>query len=248
MSNMTTEKRERKLKTISGQIVQVKVVRFKDSSKEFEEMFPVVEIENVSLNDSFMQYNPKTSQEKRVKSSIIKAKETGMRNFRKAAMDPSFADDDKTIIYCTGKKPAVGGLGNFWDEIFKNFIPEKNSRLIDDLEKDVSLGVLIKYLVEKRKYKVRKAWKTVCVNSKDIAHCDNSKDAKHEFEETGSRPIGKWFDLGNTCKIVKKREGSGYLIFGTCYDYKNGNLADVSDIGFPYDDCNLSVGELVMDV
>ena len=44
------------------------------SSKEFEKMFPVVDIENVSLEDSFMQYEPETDQGNRVKTSIIEAK------------------------------------------------------------------------------------------------------------------------------------------------------------------------------
>lgn len=79
----------------------------KYGSKEFEEMFPIVDIENVSLEDKFLQYEPKNDQENRVKASIIKAKEIGMKNFRIPAMDPSLTEDEKTIIYCAGKRPAV---------------------------------------------------------------------------------------------------------------------------------------------
>lgn len=147
-----------------------KKVQLQAGSKEFEEMFPIVDIENVSLQDSFMSYEPANNLEERVKSNIIRAKELGMKNFRKPCMDPSFADDGETIIYCAGEKPAVGKSALWWNENAPKFMPEKNSRQIDDLEKDVSLGIIIKYFVEEEKYKVKDAWKAVCVNSEEIGH------------------------------------------------------------------------------
>lgn len=227
-----------------------KKVQLQAGSKEFEEMFPIVDIENVSLQDSFMSYEPENNLEKRVKSNIIRAKELGMKNFRKPCMDPSFADDGETIIYCAGEKPAVGQSAVWWNENAPKFMPEKNSRQIDDLEKDVSLGIIIKYIVEEEKYKVKDAWKAVCVNSKDIGHYYNSKNSKGDFERTCSRKVGKWYDLGNTCKIVKRRGALGFVLFGGNYgnfgyDFPlaHANTLDYSNDGY----CN-SVGEIVLDV
>lgn len=219
-------------------------------SQEFEEMFPIVDIEGLSLEESFMQYEPQTSNEKRVKASIIKAKEIGMKNFRIPAMDPALDDDGETIIYCAGRKPAVGKSPQWWYKNAPKFMPSKNSRLKDDLQADVVLGVMrIKCLVEEG-YQVVEAWKAVCVNSKDLGHYWNSKNAKHEFETTGSRQIGKCFDLGNTCKIVKKREASGFVLFGGSYNLCSSGypLADADSINGPFSGCNGSVGELVLDV
>lgn len=224
-------------------------VQLQAGSKEFEEMFPIVDIENVSLQDSFMSYEPENNLEKRVKSNIIRAKELGMKNFRKPCMDPSFADDGETIIYCAGVKPAVGQSAVWWNENAPKFMPEKNSRQIDDLEKDVSLGIIIKYLVEE-KYKVKDAWKAVCVNSKDIGHYHDSKNPKGDFERTGSRKVGKWYDLGNTCKIVKRRGASGFVLFGGDY-FNRGDyfpLADACTFCNSVDAYFDSVGELVLDV
>lgn len=221
------------------------------SSKEFEEMFPIVDIENISLKDSFMQYEPKTDRGKRIKKSIIKAKEIGMKNFRIPAMDPSLDDDGKTIIYSAGRKPAVGKSANWWYKNAQKFMPNKNSRLRNDMEHDVVLGVMqIKYLVEEKGYKVEDAWEAVCVDSKDLGHYRNSKNAKNKFETTGSRQIGKCYDLGNTCKIVKKCGASGFVLFGGDYrnDSDNYPLADAGSINNPNNDYNNSVGELVLDV
>ena len=229
----------------------IPVLKWECNSKEFEEMFPIVDIENVSLEDRFMRYQPKTSREQRVKESIIEAKRIGMKNFRIPAMDPSLDDDGETIIYCAGRKPAVGKSAKWWNENAPKFMPSKNSRLKDDLQADVVLGVMrIKYLVEEKGYQVAEAWKDVCVDSKDLGRYWNSENAKREYETTGSRQIGKGFDLGNTCKIVKKREASGFVLFGGCYCNFGDNcpLADAVSINDPNNNFNCSVGELVLDV
>ena len=219
--------------------------------KTFEEMFPIVDIENVSLEDSFMQYEPETERGKRIKASIIAAKRIGMKNFRIPAMDPAFDDDGETIIYCAGRKPAVGKSPEWWYKNAPKFMPSKNSRLKDDLQADVVLVVMrIKYLVEEKGYKVAEAWKAICDNSEKLGHYIYLKKGKHKFETTGSRQIGKCFDLGNTCKIVKKREASGFVLFGGSYCYGSFiyPLADAFSIIDPVDVYSFSVGELVLDV
>mgnify|MGYP006990127188 CR=1 FL=1 len=55
----------------------------------------------------------------------------------------------------------MGKSADWWEENAPKFMPEKNSRPIDDLEKDVWLGIIIKELIDEG-YKVVKAWKAVC--------------------------------------------------------------------------------------
>lgn len=187
-------------------------VKPKMSSENFERMFPIVDIEGISLEDDFMKYKPITDREKRVWRSIAKAKNIGMKNFRIPAIDPSLDVDGKRIIYHLGRKPALGKNVGWWHEKALEFMPSKNSRIRDELEHDVVLGVMvIKCLVEEG-YTVEDAWKEVCANSKNLGHYRDSKDAKNTLETTGSRRIGKCFDLGNTGKFVKKRDSSSDFI------------------------------------
>ena len=220
-------------------------------SKEFEKMFPIVDIEGISLEDEFMQYEPQTDNEKRVKASIIEAKKNGMRNFRIPSMDPSFDDDEETIIYCTGRKPAVGKSPIWWYKNAPKFMPSKNSRLKDDRQADIVLGVMrIKQLVEKEGYKVAEAWDAVCNDSKKLGHYWNSKNAKHELERTGSRQIGNCFDLGNTFKIVKDSVFSDFMSVGGYYNQNSSThpLAYMRRYSEnEYINCEYIVGELVLD-
>ena len=105
-------------------------------------------------------------------------------------------------------------------------------------------------MVEEEKYKVKDAWKAVCVNSKDIGHYHDSKNPKRDFERTGSRKVGKWYDLGNTYKIVKRHGALGFVRFGG--DYNDvGSFSPLASV-YTIDDSNYrykySVGELVLDV
>lgn len=219
-------------------------------SEKFEEIFPIVNIEDISLQDPFMQYEPETFWEKELKNSMIMAKKMGMKNFRKPCIDPSFADNGETIIYRVGEKPAVGKTVKWWKRKVPDFMPEKNSRILYDIEKYVSLGIIIRNLVEEEEYMIRDAWKIVCFNSKDIAHYRDSKDAKKYLEMTGSRAVGKWCDLGNTCKIVERYKKGGFAIFGGpyyCYgeQYPLANSGMVTSIDGVY---VTSIVEIRLDV
>lgn len=125
-------------------------------------------------------------------------------------------------------------------------MPEKNSRLITDLEKDVFLGVLIKYLVDEKMYEVETAWKAVCVNSKVLGHTRDWTEVK--FEHTGSIPIGEWYDLSNTLKLVKRHETFDFMVYGyRPKPYEAYALADSKEVNM-YNDYVNCVGEIVLDV
>ncbi len=129
-------------------------------------------------------------------------------------------------------------------------MPEKGSRIGTTKERIAFLGLLIKYLIEEKGYTISDAWKAVCDQSKDLGHYWDSDDAKHDFEDTGSRQVGEWYDLANTYKIIVDDEEGGFSLVGGNYDYYGYDypLADVNSIIFPNYEYFFSVGWLVLSV
>ena len=163
-------------------------------------------------------------------------------------MDPS--EENGKIVFKPGNRPAVGHSPMWWDETWKKFMPSKSSRSGTDLHWAASLGKLMKYLIDEKNYSEEDAWKAVCDDSRDLGHYCNSKDAKHDFEPTGSRKVGAFFDLANTSKILKKWETPGFLLAGGNYNYNSFDfpLVDLYTFFYPFNDYYYSVGWLVLDV
>ena len=212
-----------------------------------EEYFPVAKLSTLSLDDEFLKYEPETDNQKKFKERLVKAIKSGLSDIRVQRIDPSF-DDDGNICFCRGKKPAVGKSANWWKKKAEEFLPEHGSRMGLTKEKIGCLGLLIKYLVEENGYTLSNAWKAVCDQSKDLGHYWDSKNAKYDFEPTGSRQVGDWCDLGNICKITKDEEASGFSLVGGCYNFYGDfcPLTVVGSIYNPINDYNNSVGWLVL--
>lgn len=217
----------------------------------FEEKFPIVRASQLSLEDAFLKHEPTTDQQRRLKDSLIAGIKAGLKDFRCPAMDPSL-DEDVNLVYEVGEMPAVGHSAElFWAEKFKQFMPEKNSRMGTVRQHDALLGLLIKYLTEEEKWEVSEAWKAVCDDSKKLGHYWNSEDAKHDFEPTGSRKVWLFYDWANTCKIIAdNNSASAFWLGGGRYlDFSNDHpLADVDTIYCPDSNYNRSVAWLVLDV
>jgi len=217
----------------------------------FESKFLEVKVDEISLEDEFLKHNPENKIQERVKQSIVKAKEIGLKNFRRPVIDPSFVDDedDKTIVFTPGKKPAVKMTAFWWDKALKDFMPTKNSRFGTKIHYDVFLGTIIKYLIEQEQYNVVDAWKAVCDDSRKLGHYLNSENAVREFEPTGSRCVGKWFDLGNTCKILRD-DDSEFLLVGGYYnsDSESCPLADLQRDIDPFKRYPDGTGWMILDV
>lgn len=187
------------------------------AEKSFDERFPIVRASTLSLKDSFLKHKPQTNQQKRLMASITAGIKAGLKDFRRPAIDPSF-DNDGNIIYKEGERPAVGKSPKYWISEAKKFMPEKNSRMGSRLQYDAFLCLLIKYLIEEKGYKVADAWEAVCDNSRGLGHYRNSKNAKGEFEPTGSRKVWEFCDLANTCKIVTDENSAfGFSLVGGGY-------------------------------
>ena len=215
-----------------------------------ENVLVEVKIQSVTKADKFMRCKLKNVIGRRIKKHMEEAIDNEMKNFCIPAIDPSFADDGETIVYCAGRRPAVGKSPLWWYENAKLWLPERQSALCNEMEDDIVLAVMvIKPLVEMG-YEVDQAWLAVINDSKEIGHFCNSLMAKYDFEATGSRKLGDIYDLGNTGKIVKKEgirklemRGGNFTSNGkTC---AIGKAITINDFQKPY---NFSVGRIRADV
>lgn len=208
----------------------------------------LVEASKLSLDDKFMQYKPEEgTNEARFKESLTNVIQSGVSDFWRPNMDPSFDETGESICYVAGKGPAVGKSKNWWKEVAKKV------GLQEGTEKQyiAFLGCLIKKLVEKG-WEVSQAWYAVCSDSRKLGHYRNSAHAKYGLELTGSREVCDFYDLGNTCKILAEDEeekvggfwiaGGHFNMYSHCFP-----LADlVLDNNVNYDG-NFCVGWLVVN-
>lgn len=226
----------------------VNLEEIKGTQEYIDKYFPIAKASTLSLKDEFLKHEPETEKQRKFKKALISAIKLGLSDFRAQRMDACF-DEEGNICFKAGMKPAVGKLSvKDWKRVAKEFMPEKGSRLGTTKERIAFLGLLIKYLIEEKGYEVKDAWKAVCDQSKDLGHYWDSENAKHDFEDTGSRQIGEWCDLANTCKITEDDEAGGFSLVGGNYN-NNGNnypLADVNSINNPNNVYNNSVGWFVL--
>ena len=181
--------------------------------------FVLIPASTLSLTDKFMHHTPKNEEEKVFKKILTQVIRSGVSDFYRPKLDPSF-DGEGKICYQAGLKPAVGKSYNWWEKNAKDFWPERSSRLGTMSEYVVFLGVLIKKLVE-RGWSIGNAWNAVCNDSRKLGHYCNSEGALHDFELTGSREICGFCDLANVYKIlaVENEEVDGFGIAGGVYNY-----------------------------
>lgn len=192
----------------SKEPVAATVVQEKTANTDLTDAFVFVEASKLSLEDEFMKYNPRTEREKTFKKQLAEVIKSGVKDFWAPKYDPSFNEAGTGICYVPGKKPAVRKSYNWWEKIAKEFCPERESHLGSKSERIAFMGIFIKELV-KSGWKVEDAWSAVCCDSKELGHYWNSKDAKHAFENTGSREVCGFFDNGNTYKILAYDEEAG---------------------------------------
>ena len=224
------------------------VVQEKTVVENLQDAFVLVEASKLSLRDEFMKHKPKTKREERFKKQLTDVIKKGVKDFWRPKYDSSFNEEGMGICYVEGKRPAVGKSYNWWHKAATAYCPERHSRLGTKSEYVAFLGVLIKKLVENG-WKVEEAWSAVCYDSKELGHYRNSENAKHAFEDTGSREICGFFDLANTYKILADdEEAGGFWLAGGRY-FDHGNFIPLADLGhYNNQDCDIgsSVGWLVL--
>ena len=231
-----------------NELVAAVVEQENTAAEKPQDAFVLVEASKLSLDDEFMKYEPQTKREKDFKKQLTDVIKKGAKDFWRLKYDPSFNEEGNGICFEAGKKPVIWKSYDWWNKAARTFCPERHSRLGSKSEYVAFLGVLIKKLVESG-WKVEEAWRAVCCDSKELGHYWNSKNAKHDFENTGSREICGFFDLANTYKILAEDEGNdGFWLAGGIYD-DDGNddpLAGFGHYNFRDFGHNFSVGWVVI--
>ena len=213
--------------------------------------FILVEAENLSLDDDFMKYVPRTYKEDVTKQLISETIRIGVKNFYRPKCDPSFSRDGESICFVPGNLPAVGKTITWWNFTAIRYSTERNSRLGTYIEYLAFLGVLIKKLVEEGN-SVEWAWNAVCNDSRKLGHYWNSRGARHNFETTGSRCVCGYCDLANTYKMLAKdMNAPGYWVVGGNYNFV-GYCAPLASFEpdrdlFSFNEINYIVGWVILE-
>ena len=203
-----------------------------------DDSFVLVEASKLSLEDDFLQYEPQTKAQEEFKKNLTSAIKSGVKDFYRPIYDPS-VDENGNIVFVAGKRPDVGHSYNWWVEAAKKYVSNRKIRLGTKNEYVAFLGVLIKKLIASG-WSAEDAWYVVCDDSKMLGHYWNSENAKHDFEETGSREVCGFFDLANTCKILARDDETGgfWLASGLCNHYSC--KYPLADLGFCYNRVSVS--------
>lgn len=213
-------------------------------------MFVLIEASKLSVDDDFMQYEPKNIRESSFKSKLERLiKSKIIPDFYCAKCAPSFSGDKEGIVFERFCEPAVGKSAAWWCSKAKAFCPERGSRLGTMDEYIAFLGCLIKNLSDNG-WGIKNAWDAVCSDSTELGHYWNSKDAKHKLEHTGNREVCGFYDLGNTYKVISDGgENNGFKLTGGNY-MQTGHrhpLLSISNVIDEWYNFNTSVGWVVLE-
>lgn len=218
-----------------------------------EHLFPVVEVESLTMGDRFLrEHVPRSRNEERIWRACESAVRYRTRNFRRNSISPSLNEEGK-IEFKEGLKPAVGKPARWWAENAKQVCLEKKSRLATVFDEDLFNGILIRYLIEQAGFTVSEAWKSVCKESAMLGNFWDSPGSPHALEPTGSRKIGRFHDFGNTCKIVCSLEDGSPFYYGgdywdLSYECPLGSLVRLPNDEVEKNTSDRSVGVIVMEV
>ncbi len=166
--------------------------------------------------------------------------------FRMAIMAPSV--DDYGNIYFRAKSPVgVGQTFEWWEENAKEFLPSYESDLATVQQQEFIEHYIIRELVGEG-MAVREAWEAVYQDSKAIGNYTDSKNHVNEHQLTGSRRVGKLFDLATPKRIIKGAKG-GLLQIGGGYDVSGATrpLGFVQKVNDKNAVTLMAVGQIVLN-
>ena len=125
--------------------------------------FVLVDVESLSIDDEFMKYIPRDEQEMLVKSSIVDAINSQVKNFYRPEFNWSRADTvpRRYTDWCEYPQFSV------WSKAAQSYDTSRNSRLGNYAEYCAYLGVLIKQLI-KEGMTVDWAWNAICSDRKKL--------------------------------------------------------------------------------
>lgn len=167
----------------------------------------------------------KTDREKRFLKNVEEALKRVGTDYWIATLEPSVAAG--RIYYSEGEEVGVGFSCEEWNQMAKEYAPERLSRLSNKFELFIWYALRI----------VNRLWTLdyVANNSSSAGNYLNAPGATHSMEKTGERVCGGYCDgQGNSCKIVT-HEGA-YAMVGGGYD-NSGDYYPVVGVNcssFPY--------------
>lgn len=213
-----------------------------------------VEASHLSVDDEFMNYEPRTENEIRVKKELVNLISKDMKDFYCTKIDPSFTLEGE-IAFRPGLVPAVGKSCGWWLENAKQLWPQRNSRLGTRDEYIAFLGTLIKTLVANN-WRIDKAWNVICNDSSEFGnyrrvrkHLIPKRARPPMIEPTGSVVFSGLGDFANVSKILAPSDenDSFWLASGTYNDF--GTDAPIASVKTADSDGNMlySVGWVVFD-
>ena len=96
------------------------------------EMF--VEASKLSLNDVFMQHEPRTDKEKKFKKALENVIRQGVKDFYRQRFDPSYSlmgpfGPTGSILFKSGRELNYNYCYRWWDITSRTYMPWRNSRL-----------------------------------------------------------------------------------------------------------------------
>ena len=162
----------------------------------------------------------KTDREKSFLTRVKEAVKAVNYDYWIANLEPSVTD--RKIYYAEGNAVGVGFSCNQWNQMAKEYAPERFSRLSNEHELYIWYALRI----------VNGQWTLdyVANDSSSAGNYRNAPGATHSMEKTGARKCGGFCDgQGNSYKIVT-REG-GYALVGGRYDF-DGICFPVADVSY----------------
>lgn len=199
--------------------------------------------------DNVLNYSSKNGDIQAFIGAVREVQEVGFEPFYRPVMDPSL--EDGNVVFKKWNKPAVGDSFNFWKQKAEEMpaVEGKKWHIGSEYQYYAFLTWLINQLVATGQG-IKGAIEAVVLDSKELGHYRNAKNALQNFETTGSREVCGVYDLANACKLLacSNEEAGGFWVAGGLY-YDNSNDSPLADLchGFDVDDYHYdSVGWLVL--
>ncbi len=180
-----------------------------------------IDTENEGFYDKVLNYPSENERIQDFIEAISEVKEIGIEPFYRPTMDPTL--ERGILTFRKGNQPLVRMTFDFWRRGIKDLHPfgEQNAwswKIGTEYQYYAFLTWLINQLVESGET-LDKAFYKVVLDSKELGHYKNSKNAKGMLEPTGSRKICGVYDLANTHKLLECSNKDGTMwIAGGSYD------------------------------
>ena len=169
--------------------------------------------------DTVLDFNTDNKEIRNFKKAVEDVKKAELTPFWRPVMDP--AKERFDVVYKEGNDPATGYSFNQWRQIASEMpaVEGKTWKVGTVYQYNAFLVWLINQLVESYGWSSKKAIEAVVLDSKELGHYYNSKNAMHDFEATGIRECCGVYDLANTIKIIASNtEADAFWFAGGCYD------------------------------